>query len=95
MASPRLRREEPWRSNALKAPPRRSTGALLAGCAPARPLIRLYHRAPCSCQPRTVAGAVLCVRGSGSTNDDRLHRVARLYTNGRSPLSWSTGCRLS
>ena len=51
MASPRLRREEPWRSYALKAPPRRSTGALLAGCAPTRPLSRLYHRALPSCQP--------------------------------------------
>jgi hypothetical protein len=51
MASPRLRREEPWRSYALKAPPRRSTGALLAGCAPTRPLSPLYHRALPSCQP--------------------------------------------
>ena len=44
MASPRLRRGEPWRGYALKAPPRRNTGALLAGCAPARPLVRLYRR---------------------------------------------------
>jgi len=54
MASPRLRREEPWRGYALKAPPRRSTGALLAGCEPARPLRRLYHRAPRTCQPQAV-----------------------------------------
>ena len=80
MASPRVR-GEPWRSHALKAPPRRNTGALLAGCAPARPLARLYGRARSACQLQA------------SIRAD--HFAALRYTTGFSPGSWRAGCALS
>ncbi len=51
MVSLPLRCGEPWRSNALKAPPRRSTGALLAGCAQACLLECCYDGAGRACQP--------------------------------------------
>jgi hypothetical protein len=79
MASPRIR-GEPWRSHALKAPPRRSTGALLAGCAPALPLVRLYGRARPSCQPRRAPSVCSA------------HLAALRYTTGFSPGSRRPGC---
>ena len=52
------RRWEPWRGYALKAPPRRSTGALLADCAWAGPLTCLYRRHAPACQPEMKKCAV-------------------------------------
>ena len=83
MASPRIR-GEPWRSHALKAPPRRNTGALLAGCAPARPLGRLYGRVRSTCQLQGVTGSMYAD-----------HFADLRYTTSFSPGSWSPGCALS
>jgi hypothetical protein len=51
VVSPRLPRGEPWRSDALNAPPRRNTGDLLAGCGRSRPPGCLYGRRCEGCQP--------------------------------------------
>lgn len=58
VVSPRMPRGEPWRSDALNAPPRRSTGDLLAGCGHGRPPGCLYGGRGRPCQPRVMRGWV-------------------------------------
>jgi len=57
VVSPCMARGEPWRSDALNAPPRRSTGDLLAGCGCSRPPGCLYRCRCRACQPCWPGGA--------------------------------------